>query len=119
MLAQGVIYASFGLSPAEPFMTPTQTIPVWATLTDPQKADLTRKMAVYAGSFESVDTTVGRVIARLEAENQLDDTLIIVQPDNGGNYEGGVVGTVFGNAAPLTRAQLLAMGQPGQVDHVQ
>jgi arylsulfatase len=119
MLAQGVIDASFGLSPAEPFMTPTQTIPVWANLTDPQKADLTRKMALYAASVESVDQAVGRVIARLRAENQLDNTLVIVQSDNGGNYEGGVVGTAFGNAAPLTGQQLLAMGQPDQVDHVQ
>jgi arylsulfatase len=119
MLNQGVIDSTFGLSPAEPFMTPVQNIPVWATLTDPQKADLIRKMALYAASVESVDATVGRVVARLKAEGQLDNTLIIVQSDNGGNFEGGVVGTAFGLATPLTGQQLLAMGQPDQVDHVQ
>jgi arylsulfatase len=119
MLNQGVIDSTFGLSPAEPFMTPIQTIPGWATLSDPQKADLTRKMALYAASVESVDTALGRVVARLKAEGQFDNTLIIVQSDNGGNYEGGVVGTAFGKPAALTGAQLLAMGQPEQVDHVQ
>jgi arylsulfatase len=119
MLSQGIIDSSFGLSPPEPFGTPTQRIPGWATLTAAQQADLTRKMALYAASVESVDATVGRVVARLEAEGQLDNTLIIVQSDNGGNYEGGVVGTAFGSAAPLTGQQLLSMGQPEQVDHVQ
>jgi len=118
MLDQGVIDSSFGLSPAEPFMTPTQTIPVWANLTEPQKADLTRKMALYAASVESVDATVGRVVDRLRILGQLDNTLIVVHSDNGGNYEGGIVGTAFGRADPLTGQQLLAMGQPDQADRV-
>src|SRR5260370_27619179 len=87
MLAQGVIDSSFGLSPAEPFMTPTQTIPAWAALTDAQKADLTRKMALYAASVESVDSAVGRVLDRLRAENQLNNTLVIVHSDNGGYHQ--------------------------------
>jgi len=118
MLNQGVIDSTFGLSPTEPFGAPVENIPLWAALTALQQADLIRKMALYAASVESVDATVGRVVARLKAEGQFDNTLIFVQSDNGGNWEGGVVGTSFGNAAALTGQQLLSMGQPEQVDHV-
>jgi arylsulfatase len=120
MLEQGVIDSTFLLSPAEPFMSPTQTVPGWATLGDPQKADLTRKMALYAACIQSVDTAVGRVVARLKAIGKYENTLIFVQSDNGGNYEGGVVGTSFGAPAALTGQQLQDMGQPNQqTDHVQ
>ncbi len=40
--------------------------------------------AVYAAMVESVDSAVGRVIDRLEATGQADDTLIIFTSDNGG-----------------------------------
>ncbi len=120
MLTQGVIDATFLLSPAEPFMTPAQTIPAWASLVDAQKADLTRKMALYAASVESVDTAVGRVVARLKSIGQYENTLIFVQSDNGGNYEGGPVGTSFGSPVALTGQQLQNMGQPNQPnDHMQ
>jgi arylsulfatase len=119
MLKNGVIDNTFGLSPAEPFMTPVQEIPSWASLGSDQKADLTRKMSLYAASIESVDKAVGRVVAQLKAQGEFDNTLIFVLSDNGGNYEGGVVGTAFGKPDALTGTQLTNMGQPGQVDHVQ
>jgi len=136
MQARGVIDSSFGLSPTEPFLgnpgpnamnPPVQQIPAWASLGNDQKADLTRKMALYAACIQAVDATVGRVVARLKAEGQFENTLIFVQSDNGGNYEGGVVGTAYGSPAPLTGQMLLNMGQPSQQsggaqnggDHVQ
>jgi arylsulfatase len=120
MLAKGVIDASFGLSPQEPFMTPQQEIPAWSALTAPQKADLTRKMGLYAASIEAVDAAVGRVVAHLKMKHELDNTLIFVLSDNGGNYEGGVVGTTFGKPDALTGDQLANMGQPNQpMDHMQ
>lgn len=118
MQSQGVIDSTFGLSPKEPFMSPTQNIPVWANQSAAQKADLTRKMALYAASVQGVDTAIGRVVARLKATGLFDNTLIVVQSDNGGNYEGGVVGASFESAAPLTGQQLADMGQPAQVDDV-
>jgi arylsulfatase len=76
-------------------------------------------MGLYAASIESVDTSLGRVVARLEADGLFDDTLIFVLSDNGGNYEGGVFGSTFGKADALTGQQLEAMGQPAQEDHMQ
>ena len=118
MLDQGVIDATFALAPKEPFMTPTQEIPAWTSLTAAQKADLTRKMALYAGSIESMDDNLGRVVARLKELGQFDNTLIFVLSDNGGNYEGGPVGTTFGKTDALTGSELENMGQPGQDDHM-
>ncbi|MFT3926978.1 MAG: arylsulfatase [Myxococcales bacterium] len=119
MLDQGVIDSSFGLSPTEAFGQPVQSIPSWATLSGDQQADLVRKMALYAASIEAVDEAVGRVVARLKATGQFENTLILVQSDNGGTFEGGVVGTAFDKPDPLTGQQLLDMGQPGVPDHVQ
>lgn len=119
MLDHGVIDARFGLSPREAFDTPTSTIPNWSTLEDVRKADLTRKMALYAATVEGVDTTVGRVVKQLEATGQLDNTLILVLSDNGGNYEGGVFGGAFKKPDPLTGSDLAQMGQPGHEDRIQ
>jgi arylsulfatase len=123
MLQQGVIDVTFGLSPTETFHpanNPVQQIPAWSSLGAPQQTDLIRKMALYAGCIESVDTAVGRVVARLKAAGQFENTLIFVQSDNGGNWEGGVVGTSFGDPAVLTGQKLEDMGQPNQqTDHVQ
>jgi arylsulfatase A-like enzyme len=119
MLTQGVIDSSFALSPREPFMTPTQTIPDWSSLGADRKADLTRKMGLYAASIESVDRSLERVVAKLKADGTFDDTIIFVLSDNGGNYEGGVFGSTFGKPDALTGQQLQAMGQPAQVDHLQ
>jgi arylsulfatase len=67
-----------------------------------------------------VDKAVGRVVAHLKTQKEFDNTLIFVLSDNGGNYEGGVVGTTFGKPDPLTGDQLANMGQPGQqMDHMQ
>jgi arylsulfatase A-like enzyme len=119
MLDQGVIDDSFGLSAAEPFMTPTQQIPAWSSLTDAVKADVTRKQALYAASVESVDSNVGRVVARLKELGQFENTLIFVLSDNGGNYEGGVTGSMFGKSNVVTGEDLENMGQPGALDHMQ
>ncbi|MFT3921822.1 MAG: sulfatase-like hydrolase/transferase [Myxococcales bacterium] len=76
-------------------------------------------MALYAASVEAVDEAVGRVVARLKAMGQFRNTLILVQSDNGGTNEGGVVGTAFGLPDPLTGQRLLDMGQPNVADNIQ
>ena len=118
MLNQGVIDSTYALSPREPFNVPEQNIPNWGTLSAAQKADLVRKQALYAASVEAVDTAIGRVVARLKATGQFDNTLIFVQSDNGGNYEGGVFGQAFGSATPVTGTQLANLGQPKAGDDV-
>lgn len=118
MLERGVIDATFGLSEPEPFDSGSE-IPLWSSLTAAQRADSTRKMALYSASIESVDSAIGRVVERLEQSGELENTLILVLSDNGGNAEGGIMGRAFGKAAPLTGTQLEQMGQPGQADGIQ
>lgn len=118
MLDQGVIDSTYALSTREPFNEPEQNIPNWSTFSAAQKADLVRKQALYAASVEAVDTAIGRVVARLKTTGQFDNTLIFIHSDNGGNYEGGVLGQAFGSATPVTGTQLANLGQPKTGDDV-
>ncbi|MFM8273421.1 MAG: sulfatase-like hydrolase/transferase, partial [Gemmata sp.] len=57
--------------------------PAWATLDDDRKADLARRMAVYAAMVECMDRNIGRVVADLKKHNELDHTLVCFLSDNG------------------------------------
>ncbi len=46
-----------------------------------------RRMEVYAAMVERMDSSIGRVLAALERQGVLDDTLIVFLSDNGGNGE--------------------------------
>jgi arylsulfatase A-like enzyme len=46
-----------------------------------------RRMAVYAAMIERMDRGIGLVLHKLKAAGKLDNTLIVFQSDNGGNYE--------------------------------
>ena len=111
-LAQGVIDARYPLSPRG---GTTEAIPAWNTLPADRKADLARRMSLYAAMLQQVDENVGRVVARLQQTGQLENTLILFLSDNGGNYEGGTFGTTGG---PLTGTALTNMGQPGANDDI-
>jgi arylsulfatase/uncharacterized sulfatase len=62
----------------------------WDSLSEPEKAYWARAMQVNAGMLEAADFHLGRLLARLEAKGQLDNTLVIVTSDNG--PEGSTVG---------------------------
>ena len=49
----------------------------------PNKQWQVRRMAVYASQIDRMDQGIGRIIAALEANGQLDNTLIIFLADNG------------------------------------
>ncbi len=57
--------------------------PAWDTLEADRRADLARRMAIFAAMVESMDRNIGRVIDDLKRHNQLDDTLIFFLSDNG------------------------------------
>nr|WP_083808713.1 sulfatase-like hydrolase/transferase [Pedosphaera parvula] len=120
MLAQGVLDGRNLLSPNEgtaPWGSiPTEAIPDWNTLAADRQADLTRRMAIYAAMVQKMDQNIGRVVERLRAAGQLDNTLIIALSDNGGNFEGSVFGETGGvpNPTPLTGSSLANMGLNGQ-----
>ncbi len=117
-LATGVIDSRYpfpGLGGTGPHQAePIIPIPAWSTLDADRKADLIRRMALYAAMVKRLDDNVGKVVARLQATGQLDNTLILFMSDNGANHEQGV----FGNAGPKTGTALANMGQAGQNDQI-
>jgi arylsulfatase A-like enzyme len=57
--------------------------PGWDSLDADRRADLARRMAVYAAMVDRMDQAVGRVVSDLDKNGQLDDTLILFLSDNG------------------------------------
>jgi arylsulfatase A-like enzyme len=57
--------------------------PDWTTLDEDRRADLARRMAIYAAMVENMDHNIGRVIDLLRESGQLENTLIIFLSDNG------------------------------------
>ena len=82
----GIFPKDAELSPRDP------DVPEWDTLSDEQKGLYARFMEVYAGFIEHMDSQFGRILDELEHIGELDNTLIMVMPDNGASSEGGVDG---------------------------
>ena len=55
----------------------------WQDLSEEGKARRAKEMAIYAAMIDRVDQNIGRLIAYLEQQGQLDDTLILLLSDNG------------------------------------
>ena len=58
-------------------------IPVWSDLPADRRADLARRMAVYAAAVDIMDANIGRVTQYLKESEQFDNTLILFLSDNG------------------------------------
>jgi arylsulfatase len=84
LVESGLINAKWALSECD--------APDWDSLSDDVKDELDLKMALYAAMIDCLDQNVGRVIAKLKASGQFDNTLIVFLSDNGGNHEGGMFG---------------------------
>ena len=82
----GIFPADAELSPRDP------DVPAWATLSDQQKKLYAHFMEVFAGFLEHCDYQFGRLLDMLEEIGELDNTIIMVLPDNGASSEGGVNG---------------------------
>lgn len=67
-------------------------VPAWDTLSKEQKKLYARLMEVFAGFLEHADHHFGRILRTLEEIGELDNTLIMIMPDNGASSEGGVAG---------------------------
>ncbi|MFH5806405.1 arylsulfatase [Alienimonas sp. DA493] len=96
---------------------PGEPNPAWADLPEDRRADLARRMAVFAAMVQSVDAGVGRIVDRLRAAGELDNTLILFLSDNGACYEWGPFGfdgpSRQGINVLRTGAELREIGQPG------
>lgn len=55
----------------------------WTSLSPEDRRIAARSMEVYAGMVEAADSAVGRLMRRLEARGELDNTLFVVTSDNG------------------------------------
>lgn len=94
----GVVQASWGLPP------PAED---WAGVKD--KAFEARCMEVYAAMVDEMDQGIGRIVAELKAQGQLDNTLICFLQDNGGCAEPKGRDTAF--TARADRPTLPSVGQ--------
>lgn len=59
----------------------------WEGLSDEEKLISTRLQENYAAFIDNMDQNIGRVIAWLEKNDVLDNTIVIVMSDNGGSRE--------------------------------
>lgn len=57
--------------------------PAWDSLDPERRADLARRMAVFAAMVDRMDSNIGRVIADLRAHRELDNTFVVFLSDNG------------------------------------
>jgi arylsulfatase len=58
-------------------------IPAWDDLSDEEKHQSARKMELYAGMVEHMDSNIGKLIGYLKTTGQYEDTLILFLSDNG------------------------------------
>lgn len=108
-----------GVIPEDAQLTPRPPeIPAWDELSDAERRVAARLMEAYAAFAEHTDHEVGRLLDRLEAAGQLDDTIVLyVLGDNGAAQGGGRFGTVNENAA-LNGVQLSAEDMLPRLDDV-
>jgi arylsulfatase len=71
--------------------------PPWDILDEDRKADLARRMAVYAGMLDNMDQNIGRVIQHLKDKKELENTLILFMSDNGSCAEWDPFGFEYPN----------------------
>lgn len=76
----------------------------WDAVTD--KAWEARCMEVYAAMIDNMDQGIGRIVAELDKQGQLDNTLILYLQDNGGCAEG------LGRVGDKKRAELARADRP-------
>ncbi len=87
-LATGVIPPDTRLAPRNP------GVEAWDDLPDVQRTLAARLQEAYAAFLEHTDAQIGRLVDGLRALGVLDDTLIILQSDNGASQEGGPFGVL-------------------------
>jgi arylsulfatase len=108
------------LSPRSPYTTRGDFLrsgdnPAWDTLDADRRADLARRMAVFAAMVECMDRNIGRVVTDLKKNGELENTLVLFLSDNGACAEWDPFG-FDGSSGPRnvlhTGDQLAGMGGP-------
>jgi len=116
-----------GLIPANAKLTERSAgIPAWDSLNADQKKVFAHMMEVYCAALAHCDHQMGRVLDAIEAQGELDNTLVIyIQGDNGASGEGGMSGLLnemtFFNAIPEDFKEVLSrmdeLGGPTTFNH--
>jgi arylsulfatase/uncharacterized sulfatase len=106
--------AALGLIPADAPMQPMSDTPDWASLNDTARRYEARRMEVYAGMAQAMDHHVGRLIAHLRDNGELERTVFVFLSDNGAEasdpYD-SVISRLWLRTS--YRNDLDAMGDPG------
>ncbi len=90
--------------------------PAWDSLPADRRADLARRMAIFAAMIEIMDRNIGRVVDDLQRNGELENTLILFFSDNGACAEWdpwGFDGSSGPNNVLHRGADLEKMGGPG------
>ena len=116
-----------GLVPADAKLTERSAgIPAWDSLNADQKKVYAHMMEVYCAALAHCDHQMSRVLDAIEAQGELDNTLVIyIQGDNGASSEGGLNGLLnemtFFNAIPEDFKEVMRrmdeLGGPNTFNH--
>lgn len=68
---------------------PAEGMPAWEGLSPEQKQLYARQMEVFAAQLSHADEQFGRILDALDANGELENTIVIVTSDNGASAEGG------------------------------
>ena len=95
-MARGIVPKGTTLAPRP------EGMPAWDSLTPDQKRLYAHQMEVFAAALSYADAQFGRILDRLEARGELDNTMVVIVSDNGASAEGGPDGLY--NEAEVTSA---------------
>ncbi len=87
----GVIPADVELPPRN--SEPGHEVEAWDQLTDDARQVFARYQEIFAAMVDSIDQSMGRLRAELEAMGEWDNTIVLFTSDNGGSREGQQIGT--------------------------
>jgi arylsulfatase A-like enzyme len=84
------------VDPKWPLSQRPPDVPAWYSLNDKDKDHFDHIMAIYAAMIDRLDRSVGTLVEGLRSRGVLENTLIFVLSDNGGNAETGPRGKLEG-----------------------
>lgn len=100
---------ALGLVPVDAEMPPRpEGMKAWNELGADERRLYARTMEAFAAQLAHADSEFGRVLDALEAQGELENTMVVVTSDNGASGEGAVSGTFS--------EQLMANGRLASVD---
>lgn len=116
----GLLDENTELTPRSPWWNYGETAvgvnPAWDSLPEDRRRDLARRMAIFAAMVDRMDQGIGRIVADLEENLELENTLVVFLSDNGACAEwdpNGFDGKSSNNNVLHTEEDLGKMGGPG------